>query len=134
MEIKIAKTADDILKCFEVMHELRPTLSKENIVELISGMMTRGYHLIYIEENNRAVCASGYRFTGGKQFMWMIYLLSPKQEKKVTQENFLISLLKRHEKIIVQKFIWTVAVIHRATMHIVFIFVMVSILRATTLR
>jgi GNAT superfamily N-acetyltransferase len=63
MEIKIAKTSSDILKCFEVMHELRPTLSKENIIELISGMITRGYHLIYIEENNKAVCASGYRFT-----------------------------------------------------------------------
>jgi GNAT superfamily N-acetyltransferase len=63
MQIKTAKSKEDILVCYEVMHELRPHLTEENITEIISGMMSRGYHLIYIEENGKAVCASGYRFT-----------------------------------------------------------------------
>src|SRR5262245_53906590 len=61
--IKTARTAQDILCCTEVMKALRPHLNNENIVPIIEGMMTRGYHLIYIEEGGKAVCAAGYRFT-----------------------------------------------------------------------
>ena len=61
--IKAARTAEDILKCTEDMSVLRPHLNIENIVPIIEGMMTRGYNLIYIEENGKAVCASGYRYT-----------------------------------------------------------------------
>ncbi len=62
-EIKKATAQSDLIKCFDVMHELRPNLAAESFVETISGFMSRGYHLIFIEENNKAVCASGYRFT-----------------------------------------------------------------------
>jgi GNAT superfamily N-acetyltransferase len=56
------------------MHELRPHLTKENIVEIIPGMISRGYHLIYIEENGKAVCASGYRFTEHLHWGKAIYI------------------------------------------------------------
>jgi hypothetical protein len=46
-----------------VLKELRPNLSSENFEEILIGFMSRGYHLIFIEENGKAVCASGYRFT-----------------------------------------------------------------------
>jgi GNAT superfamily N-acetyltransferase len=62
-EIKTAASSEDLQKCFEVMHELRPHLNTENYLDTLSGFMSRGYHLLYIEENNKAVCASGYRFT-----------------------------------------------------------------------
>lgn len=62
-EIRKAESDADILKCFDVMHELRPDLATDTIVSLLKGFMMRGYHLIYIEENGKAVCASGYRFT-----------------------------------------------------------------------
>jgi GNAT superfamily N-acetyltransferase len=74
MKIHTAKTADDILRCADVMHELRPQLNSQNIVPIIEGMMTRGYHLIYIEEDGKAVCASGYRFTEHLHWRKAIYI------------------------------------------------------------
>jgi GNAT superfamily N-acetyltransferase len=62
-DIKTAVSESDLLKCFEVMCELRPTLTSENFLPTLNGFISRGYHLLFIEENNKAVCASGYRFT-----------------------------------------------------------------------
>ena len=66
--IQKAGSDTDILKCFEVMHELRPHLTRENFLNQLNGFMKRGYHLLYIEENEKAVCASGYRFT--EHLLW----------------------------------------------------------------
>jgi GNAT superfamily N-acetyltransferase len=63
IQVLQAKTSADILACRDVMSALRSQLNDENIVPIITGMMDRGYHLIYIKENGKAVCASGYRFT-----------------------------------------------------------------------
>ncbi len=61
--IQLVKKPEEILRCTAVMHALRPQLNAENIVPIISGMIDRGYHLICIEEQGKAVCAAGYRFT-----------------------------------------------------------------------
>lgn len=63
MNIQTATTKESIEKCFDVMHALRPALRKETFAKIILSMMKNGYNLIYIEENGKAVCASGYRFT-----------------------------------------------------------------------
>jgi len=62
MEIKIAHSDSDILKCFKVIKELRPHLAEESFLSLIKKMMTEGYELAFIEENNRAVAAVGFRY------------------------------------------------------------------------
>jgi GNAT superfamily N-acetyltransferase len=74
MEIKTAKSNYDILTCFEVMHALRPHLTEENIAATISGMISRGYHLVYIEEKGKAICAAGYRFTEHLHWGKAIYI------------------------------------------------------------
>ena len=63
MKVLTAIDIQSVNKCFEVLQALRPQLKKEIFYDLISGMMSRGYHLIYIEENGKAVCASGFRFS-----------------------------------------------------------------------
>jgi len=63
MKIHTATDRNSIEKCFEVMQALRPKLSKEGFYEIIDGMISRGYRLIYIEENGKAVCAAGFRHT-----------------------------------------------------------------------
>ena len=63
MEIKQAKEKEDFLKCWEVVHELRPHLEQEQYLTLILYMLDEGYRLIYIEENGKAVSFCGYRFT-----------------------------------------------------------------------
>ncbi len=68
MKIHIANDKISIEKCFDVIQALRPKLKKDTFYELINGMMSRGYNLIYIEENGKAVCASGFRFT--EHLLW----------------------------------------------------------------
>lgn len=72
MEIKIAKSDKDILKCWNVLFELRPHLDKIFFLSTIKEMFTEGYQLAFIEENNEAVAAIGFRYMqylyNGKHF------------------------------------------------------------------
>lgn len=62
MEIKIATTEEDILKCWDVLFVLRPHLVKEKFVPTVKEMMTEGYQLAFIEESGKAVSAIGFRY------------------------------------------------------------------------
>jgi len=72
MNIQEAKSEEEISKCFEVIHGLRPHLIKENFVSLILTMMNEGYRLAYIEIDGKAVSAIGFRYLqflhAGKHF------------------------------------------------------------------
>ena len=57
-----ATSVVDFEKCFDVIHVLRPHIEREGFNKLISDMVDDGYHLIYIEEDGRAVSACGYRY------------------------------------------------------------------------
>ena len=63
MNIRIATSATEILECTDALAALRPHLNKDNIVPILEGMISRGYHLVYVAEGGRAVSAAGYRFT-----------------------------------------------------------------------
>lgn len=61
-QIKFAKTNEDVLKCWKVMHELRPHLKNEKeFLKRIKQQQTNGYQLIFIEKNGIAVSACGFR-------------------------------------------------------------------------
>jgi len=72
MGIKICKSADDIQKCWAILFELRPHLSEQNFVVTIQQMFSEGYQLVFIEEDEKAVAAIGFRYLhllyNGKQF------------------------------------------------------------------
>jgi len=74
VEIKTAASESDLRKCYEVMNALRPHLTPENIVGILTGFIQRGYHLLFIQENGKAVCASGYRFTEHLHWGKAIYI------------------------------------------------------------
>jgi GNAT superfamily N-acetyltransferase len=74
MEIKKAENEKDILKCTDVMSALRPQLNSQNITGIIGGMINRGYHLIFIEVDNIAICAAGYRYTEHLHWGKAIYI------------------------------------------------------------
>ena len=61
MEIKQAKEKEDFLKCWEVVHTLRPQLDQERYLTLILYMLDEGYKLIYIEEDGHGISFCGYR-------------------------------------------------------------------------
>lgn len=62
MEVQRCTTEKDILRCWDVMHALRPHLVAEEFVPIVQEMMTEGYQLACIEENGKAVAAIGYRY------------------------------------------------------------------------
>lgn len=61
-EIKIAATIDDALHCLEAIRSLRPHVTKENLPSYFEKMQQQNYHMIYAEEDGKAVAFSGYRF------------------------------------------------------------------------
>ena len=62
MEIRIAKTEQDILQCWDVLKVLRPHLVKEEFVPMVLEMISEGYILAFIEEEGIAASAIGYRY------------------------------------------------------------------------
>ncbi len=62
MEIKLCKTAEDIMKCWAVLLELRPHLLQPSFVATIQQMQREGYELAFIEEQGKAVAAIGFRY------------------------------------------------------------------------
>lgn len=45
------------------MKELRPHHNTESFLAAIKQMKKEQYHLLYIEDHGKAVCAAGFRFT-----------------------------------------------------------------------
>ncbi|MBK6396974.1 MAG: GNAT family N-acetyltransferase [Bacteroidetes bacterium] len=74
MNIQSANSDESIEKCFLVMKTLRPHLEKNSFVDIIKDMATRGYKLIFIEENGIALAASGYRFAEHLHWGKAIYI------------------------------------------------------------
>ncbi|MCA0366128.1 MAG: GNAT family N-acetyltransferase [Bacteroidetes bacterium] len=62
MEIKIARSEQDYLNCLEVLKHLRPHLTTEILLNLISEMEKESYTLIYAEENGNITSACGFRY------------------------------------------------------------------------
>ncbi|GAB4489530.1 MAG: hypothetical protein OHK0019_07210 [Saprospiraceae bacterium] len=62
MQIQLARTEADILKCWPVMKLLRPHLEEEKFVPLVKEMLSEGYELAFIEANGIAAAAIGYRY------------------------------------------------------------------------
>ena len=63
MKIQAAKTNEDFINCFEVMKELRPHHNLESFLATIDQMKIEGYHLLFLEDNDKVVCVAGFRFT-----------------------------------------------------------------------
>lgn len=63
MKISEATTTEDLIKCFEVMKELRPHHNPDSFLAAMKQMKNEHYHLLYIEDNGKVVCTAGFRFT-----------------------------------------------------------------------
>ncbi len=62
MIIKEAVSEADIKKTWEVMYLLRPHLEEDEYVALVKSMMSEGYQMAYVEDNNVAVSVIGFRY------------------------------------------------------------------------
>jgi len=61
--IKHVETDEDIMKCFDVMSELRPHLVRANFLATVQRMMMDGYRMIYIEDSENVMAVAGYRIS-----------------------------------------------------------------------
>jgi len=61
-EIHEAQTDSEILRCFPVMHELRPHISRDEFLPRIRHQMTAGYRLAYAAQGEHVMAVAGFRF------------------------------------------------------------------------
>ena len=61
--IAIAKTADEIRKCYPVMRELRTHITTEQeFVDRVSRQQNQGYQLAFLEAEGEVRAVAGFRF------------------------------------------------------------------------
>ena len=59
--IREADTDELILRCFPVMHELRPHVGREDFLARVRRQMAAGYRIAFLEEDGEVRAAAGYR-------------------------------------------------------------------------
>lgn len=60
-EIRYANSDEEIENCWDVVHALRPHLKKESFLLQVREMMTDGYKMIYLTEEQAVVAFAGFR-------------------------------------------------------------------------
>ena len=58
--IKIAETRDELVACYEIVHELRGHLSVDEYLAMLDVMHGEGYRLAFLEVDGEVVCCAGF--------------------------------------------------------------------------
>jgi GNAT superfamily N-acetyltransferase len=61
LNLKIARTDEEIEACFPVMAELRPHLQRADFLKTIRDMEHHGYTLAFLSAGDRILAVAGYR-------------------------------------------------------------------------
>src|SRR5438093_4763909 len=62
--IQLAEKPEDILRCHEVMRELRPHVSQERFVAQVQRQqLHHNYKLVFLEMDNQVRAVAGYRIS-----------------------------------------------------------------------
>ncbi|MFL6620440.1 MAG: GNAT family N-acetyltransferase [Povalibacter sp.] len=85
MEIAIATTNEQIDRCYPVMAELRPQLTRERFVPLVRRLeSTTGLKLAYLTDYDEIRCVAGYRISewlAGGRYLEIEDLVSKASER-----------------------------------------------------
>src|SRR3954470_8318089 len=85
MEIAIATTNEQIDRCYPVMAELRPQLTREQFVPLVRRLeSTTGLKLAYLTDHDEIRCVAGYRISewlAGGRYLEIEDLVSKASER-----------------------------------------------------
>jgi GNAT superfamily N-acetyltransferase len=64
MQVRIAKSNDEVERCFAVMRQLRPQLSLSRFIAQVARQVeTANYTLAYLEESGQIKAVIGYRIS-----------------------------------------------------------------------
>ncbi|MEE1674984.1 GNAT family N-acetyltransferase [Agarivorans aestuarii] len=94
MQIKLFDPQDDIAKLAEVMLVLRPSFTKEQLIEQISLQQQQGYQLAYLVADQQVVAVAG--FVIGLKLSWgkHLYLDDLVTVENVRSKGFGLQLLQ----------------------------------------
>jgi GNAT superfamily N-acetyltransferase len=59
--IRVSESAEDIMRCFPLMKELRTHLVESEFISQIQRQQRGGYRLAYLESNGQIVALAGFR-------------------------------------------------------------------------
>ncbi|HDN27991.1 MAG TPA: GNAT family N-acetyltransferase [Thioploca sp.] len=61
MQIHLAKTDEEIERCFPVMVQLRPHVKPSNFLPTVKSQMQNGYRLAFVESEGKILSVAGFR-------------------------------------------------------------------------
>ena len=61
--ILVAKTQEEIERCFPVMSQLRPHIQFSEFFHLVQGQMENGYNLVYLKDDQNVLAVTGFRIS-----------------------------------------------------------------------
>lgn len=75
MQVRVAETDADVERCYPVMMQLRPHLTRESLVAQVRRQREReGYQLVYVEDEGQVRALAGFRFQEMLARGWHMYV------------------------------------------------------------
>ncbi len=75
MQVRVAETDADVERCYPVMMQLRPHLTRESLVAQVKRQREReGYQLVYVEDEGQVRALAGFRFQEMLARGWHMYV------------------------------------------------------------
>ena len=101
MEIRIAKTDEEIIWCYETMSLLRPHIKRDDFLPRVREQEKNGYKLAFIEDKNQVVSVAGFRITetlAWGKFMYVDDLVTDEDQRSKGYGDKLIDWLMEYAK------------------------------------
>jgi GNAT superfamily N-acetyltransferase len=100
-KVRTATTDEEIRRCYQVMHQLRPHLDNESVfVEQVQRQIADGYHLVFLEDEE-VIALAGFRFLEFLAWGKVLYvddLITCAKARKSGHGNLLIDWLIKRAK------------------------------------
>lgn len=74
MKIKLAKSDEEILACFDVAVQLRTSYNKESFLLQVKKQMQDNYQLVYLKDNVQVCALAGFRISENLAWGKFLYI------------------------------------------------------------
>jgi GNAT superfamily N-acetyltransferase len=61
--VRRAESDAEVARCYDIMAELRPHITRDTFLPLVRTMAAEGYRLAFVEEGGEVVAVAGYRMS-----------------------------------------------------------------------
>jgi len=101
MEIRIAETDEEIIRCYETMSQLRSHIKRDDFLPRVRGQEKNGYKLAFIEDKDQVVSVAGFRIAetlAWGKFMYVDDLVTDEDQRSKGYGDKLIDWLMEYAK------------------------------------